>query len=42
MNLGNAASWLAGVAAGAMVVCWMVIPGMVGLGQYFSVKPKIR
>lgn len=36
MNLGNAASWLAGVAAGAMVICWMVIPGMVGLGTQRS------
>ena len=32
MDLGQLASWLAGVSVGAAVICWMVIPGMVGLG----------
>jgi hypothetical protein len=35
-DLGNTASWLAGVAAGAAVVCWAVIPAITGLGTQRS------
>lgn len=35
-GIGGTAQWLAGVAVGAGVICWGVLPGMVGLGTQRS------
>jgi hypothetical protein len=35
-GIGGTAQWLSGVAVGAMVICWGVLPGMVGLGTQRS------
>lgn len=35
-GIGGTAQWLAGVAVGAGVICWGIIPGMVGLGTQLS------
>lgn len=35
-GIGGTAQWLAGVAVGAAVICWGVLPGMVGLGTQRS------
>ncbi len=35
-GLGGTAQWLAGVAVGAGVICWGVLPAMVGLGTQRS------
>jgi hypothetical protein len=35
-GIGSTASWLAGVAVGAGIICWGVLPAMVGLGTQRS------
>jgi hypothetical protein len=35
-GIGGTAQWLAGVAVGAAVICWGVLPAMVGLGTQRS------
>jgi hypothetical protein len=35
-GIGGTAQWLAGVAVGASIICWGVLPAMVGLGTQRS------
>lgn len=35
-GIGGTAAWLSGVAVGAAVICWGVLPAMVGLGTQRS------
>jgi hypothetical protein len=35
-GIGGTAQWLAGVAVGASMICWGVLPAMVGLGTQRS------